>query len=295
MLLSIIIVNYNAAKVLLPCLKSLEAYGEWLHANVEAFVVDNASTDDSVQMVRQQFPWVQLIENDKNLGFSKANNQGLRRASGEYQLLLNPDTIVPQVTLQACIEFLKNHQDAGVVTCKVALANGKLDMDCHRGFPTPWASFTYFSGLEGAFPKLKLFGQYHQTWKDFSTTHEIDAAVGAFMMMSKRAIDDVGLLDENFFFYGEDLDWCYRFKEQGYKVYYFPEVNIVHYKGYSSGIRKESKEVTSATIESRRRVALASVEAMKLFYDKHYKSKYSFLVTWIVYGGIWLMKLKRSR
>lgn len=295
MLLSIIIVNYNASKVLIPCLKSLEDYGSWLKENCEVFVIDNASADDSVEQVRVQFPWVKLVANTENVGFSMANNQGLRQASGDYQLLLNPDTIVPQGTLQACLDFLKKHQDAGVVTCKVELANGHLDMDCHRGFPTPWASFTYFSGLEKLFPKSKLFGQYHQTWKDLSTTHEIDSAVGAFMMMPKKAIDEVGLLDERFFFYGEDLDWCYRFKEKSYKVYYYPDVKITHYKGYSSGMRKESREVTSATKQSRDKVVLASVEAMKLFYDKHYKGKYPAFITWKVYLGIWLMKQKRIR
>lgn len=293
MLLSIVIVNYNSLHVLKPCLDSLQAYGDWQKQNCEVFVVDNASSDGSVDVIKRQYPWIKLIANQENLGYAKANNQALRQATGEYQLLLNPDTVVPANTLQSCIEFLKSHQDCGVVTCKVVFPSGKLDLDCHRGFPTPWASFTYFTGLEDLFFDSKLFGHYHLTYLPLDSLHEIDSAVGAFMMMPKAAIEKVGLLDENFFFYGEDLDWCYRFKENGFKVYYYPKAAITHYKGVSSGIRKETKTITSATKQSRRRVVLASVNAMKLFYDKHYKSRYPFFVTWFVYGGIWLMKIKR--
>jgi GT2 family glycosyltransferase len=274
-------------------LDSLLAYGDWLRKNCEVFVVDNDSSDGSAKSIQQQYPWVKLIASRDNLGYSKGNNLALRQATGTYQLLLNPDTIVPPNTLQKCIAFLQTYKDCAVVTCKVEFPNGKLDVDCHRGFPTPWASFTYFSGLEKLLPHKKRFGQYHQTYKDFRVTHEIDSAVGAFMMMPKKVIDQVGLLDEDFFFYGEDLDWCYRFKENGFKVYYFPEVRIIHYKGVSSGIRKESKQITSATEESKKRVSLASVTAMRLFYDKHYKQKYLFLITWFVYTGIWLLKQKR--
>ncbi len=293
MLLSIIILNYNALTVLRDCLQSLEAYGDWLKKNCEVFVVDNASSDGSAQMVQQSFPWIKLIVSPENGGFAKGNNLALRKATGEYQLLLNPDTVVPQGALQSCLEFLKNHADCGVVTCKVVFPNGNIDMDCHRGFPTPWASLTYFSGLEQLFKHNKFFGQYHLTQFNLNTTHEIDSAVGAFMMMPQKAIEEVGLLDEDYFFYGEDIDWCYRFKEKGWKVYYYPNVSIVHYKGYSSGIRQETKEISSATRQSRRRVMFASVAAMKLFYDKHYRASYPFFVTWLVYLGISALKLKR--
>lgn len=293
MLLSIVIVNYNSIHVLKPCLDSLLALGNWLHENCEVLIVDNASSDGSAETIKQDYPWVIFTANQENLGFAKANNQALRKARGDYQLLLNPDTVVPLETLKECITFLKGHPDAGVVTCKVVFPSGKIDMDCHRGFPTPWASFTYFSGLEDFFFNSKWFGKYHLTYLPLNTTHEIDSAVGAFMMMPKVAIEKVGLLDEDFFFYGEDIDWCYRFKEKGFKVYYFPDVSITHYKGVSSGIRKESLAITSATKQSRMKVALASIVAMRLFYDKHFKQHYPFFITWLVYGGIWLMKKKR--
>lgn len=293
MTLSIIILNYNASHVLKDCLKSLDNYGVWLHKNCELFVVDNASKDDSVSMIRANFPWVKLIENNDNLGFSKGNNVAIRQATGDYQLLLNPDTVVLPDTLQKCLDFLKNNQECGVVTCRVEFPDGRLDLDCHRGFPTPWASLTHFVGLSKLFPKSKLFGQYQLSFEDLTTSHEIDSAVGAFMMMPKKALDEVGLLDEQFFFYGEDIDWCFRFKKAGFKVYYYPECKIIHYKGYSSGIRKETQNVTTATTETKRRIALESVRAMRLFYDKHYKNTYPFFITWFVYGGMFLLKQKR--
>src|SRR3989344_7390964 len=157
MLLSIVIVNYNSVHVLKPCLESLQKLGNWLTENCEVFVVDNASNDNSVTEVQNNYPFVKVIANAENLGFAKANNQALRLATGEYVLILNPDTVVPEHTLQACISFLQNHPDCGVVTCKVVFPSGKIDIDCHRGFPTPWASLTHFCGLANLFPNSKLF------------------------------------------------------------------------------------------------------------------------------------------
>lgn len=294
-ILSIVILNYNSEQVVRACLDSLKQYGDWLQQNVEVIVVDNNSSDDSAGMIKDQFPWVNLIVNSENIGFSAGNNVGLRQATGEYILLLNPDTVVLPETLQKCVTFLQEHTDCGAVTCCIEFPDGNIDMDCHRGFPTPWASLTYFAGLEKLFPKSKLFGQYHQTWKDLQTTHQVDACVGAFMMMPKRVLDEVGLLDERFFFYGEDIDWCFRFNEKGYKVIYFPEVKIIHYKGYSSGVRKETQKITSASKETKRRIKVESVRAMRLFYDKHYKQRYPFFVTWLVYGGMALLKWHRLR
>jgi len=257
---------------------------------MEIFVVDNASQDGSVKIVQQEFPQVKLIASDKNLGFAKANNLALQQAQGRHLLFLNPDTIVPEETLPKMIKFMDENPTVGVATCYIELTSGGMDPDCHRGFPTPWAAFCFFTKLEKLFPRSKIFGAYHQTWKNLAKTHEIDACCGAFMMVRRVAIEEVGIWDEDFFFYGEDLDWCYRFKEKGWKVMFYPRVKIIHHKGASSGMKRGSQQVTKATKESKRQALQASTDAMRIFYEKHYRQKYPAPITWLVLGGIKLME-----
>jgi len=293
--LSIIIVNYNVRDLLRHCLRSLELTNcQTAKLSAEVFVVDNGSRDGSVEMVRREFPQVKLIASDKNLGFAKANNLAIRESSGRYLLFLNPDTVVPEETLPEMIKFMDENPQVGASTCFVELASGGMDPDCHRGFPTPWAAFCFFCKLEKFFPHSPIFGQYHQTWKNLSQTHEIDACCGAFMMVRRRAMEEVGTWDENFFFYGEDLDWCYRFEEKNWKVMFYPHCKIIHHKGASSGMKKGSQQVTRATRESKRRALQASTEAMRIFYEKHYRQKYPLIVTRLVLGGIKLIEKFRS-
>ncbi len=289
--LSIIIVNYNVKRLLRCCLQSLiNADLRRINADYEVFVVDNASQDGSVEMVRQEFPAVKLIASKENLGFAKANNLGIRQSSGRYLLFLNPDTTVPKETLPEMVKLMEENPKVGVATCFIELASGGMDPDCHRGFPTPWAALCHFSGLAKIFPGSKIFGQYHQTWKDLTKTHEVDSCCGAFMLVRRKALDEVGIWDEDFFFYGEDLDWCYRFKEKSWPVMFYPYVKITHHKGASSGMKKSSQEVTTATREARRRARQASTEAMRLFYEKHYRQKYPTVLNWLVLLGIKLME-----
>lgn len=288
--LSIIIVNYNVKRLLRYCLQSLRLAINNQQSTIEIFVVDNASSDGSVEMVRQEFPEVKVIASGENLGFARANNLAIKESLGRYLLFLNPDTTVPKKTLPEIIRLMDENPEVGVATCFIELASGGMDSDCHRGFPTPWASFCFFSKLEKIFPRSKLFGQYHQTWKDLGRAHEIDACCGAFTLVRRQAMNEVGIWDEDFFFYGEDLDWCYRFKEKGWKVMFYPRVKIVHHKGASSGVKKSSQDVTTATTESKRRVLKASTKAMRIFYSKHYRQKYPAPVTWLVLGGIKLME-----
>ncbi len=285
--LSIIIVNYNVKELLRDCLRSL------MSADYEIFVVDNASKDGSVEMVREEFPEATLIASKENLGFARANNLAIKEASGRYLLFLNPDTTVPAGTLPEMIKFMEENSKVGVATCFVELASGGMDRDCHRGFPTPWASFCHFLGLAKLFPQSKIFGAYHQTWKDLTKTHEVEACCGAFMMVRRSAVEEVGVWDEDFFFYGEDLDWCYRFWEKGWKVVFYPHVKIIHHKGASSGMKKSSQEVTTASRESKRRARKASTDAMRIFYEKHYLQKYPAGLNWLVLRGIKLMEKVR--
>jgi hypothetical protein len=172
------------------------------------------------------------------------------------------------------------------------MGNGQIDDATHRGFPTPWNSLMFFTGLSKLFSKSKIFNGYHMGWLDMNTTHEIDALAGAFMMVRRKAGEEVGWWDEDYFFYGEDLEFCFRLKEKNWKIYYVADISIFHYKGTSGGIRKESKEITTANRETKIRVTNWRYKAMKIFYDKHYKGKYPFLVEWLVKGAVDLKRIK---
>ena len=202
--------------------------------SMEVFVVDNVSKDGSVEMVQEKFPEVILIANDKNVGFSIANNQAIRLSKGEYVLLLNPDTVVEEDTFSKCIDFMDVHPDAGSLGCKMIDGSGKFLPESKRGFPSPWVAFYKTFGLSSIFPKSKKFNHYHLGYLDNEATHEIEILAGAFMFMRKTALDKVGLLDETFFMYGEDIDLSYRITEGGFKNYYFPDTKIIHYKGEST-------------------------------------------------------------
>lgn len=308
--LSIVIISFNTKELTRDCLNSLKnadistldtpgvvraaVGGETgTRYSAEVWVVDNASGDGSALMIEKEFPWVNLIKSRENLGFSKANNLAIPHCQGRYILFLNSDTVVPKNTLPEMIRFMDNNQKVGASTCYLQLKDGKMDPDCHRGFPTPWASFTYFLGLEKLFPKSKLLGQYHTFYKPLDKIHEIDACAGAFMLVRKSALGEVGLWDEDFFFYGEDLDLCYRLKEKGYQVIFYPQVKVIHYKGASSGIKKSSRGVSKATRETKLRIKRASTEAMRLFYSKHYKGKYPVFVDFLISGGIFILTLLR--
>ncbi len=274
--LSISIVSFNSGEFLLQCLESLESVKN--EANLDIWVVDNDSTDGSVEEVKKKFPGINLIENKENLGFSKANNQALSKIKSEYILILNPDSKIVSGTLEYMLKFLDQNPDVGAASCKVEKADGTLDWASHRGFPTPWASFKYYF--------LKDDSLYHLNFQNMAKPHEVDSIVGAFFLTRKSVLEKVGLFDEQFFMYGEDLDLCYRIKKAGFKVMYVPEVKIIHYKGVSSGIKKDSSAITTATIESKKRSVNAFYSAMIIFYKKHLEKSYPFFVNWLVYLGI---------
>ncbi len=232
MKLSVIIVNYNVQYFLEQALLSVREASKGLE--VETFVVDNNSADHSVQLVREKFPEVILIANKDNPGFSKANNQAIREAKGEYVLLLNPDTIVAEDTFEKCVSFMDEYPDSGSLGVKMIDGAGNFLPESKRGFPSPWVAFCKTFGLSKIFPKSRLFNQYHLGFLDKNETHEIDILAGAFMMVRKSALDKIGLLDETFFMYGEDIDWSYRIQKGGYKNYYLADTQIIHYKGEST-------------------------------------------------------------
>lgn len=295
--LSVIIVSYNTAGLLRDCLNSLRRALKPA-GGLEVIVVDNASKDESVLMVKKEFPDAVLVANKKNLGFAVANNRGVKKSLGKYLLFLNSDTKVSSTSLVKPLKYLKKHPEVGAITAKLILANGDIDPDNHRGFPTPMTSATHFLGLDQLFPKSRFFNNYFQSYKNFDGIHQIDVAAGSYLMMSRKLFESIGGWDEQYFFYGEDIDLCYRIRQRGKKIIYYPKTTVIHYKGASSGVRKEGAKVSKAPREVRVRIARESVRAMKIFYKKFYASQYPKIVTALVLSAIefkgWLRVLKHK-
>lgn len=280
--LSIIIVNYNVKHFLEQCLHSVQKASK--NIDVEIFVVDNNSVDGSTQLVREKFPTIRLIENKQNVGFSKANNQAIRQANGKYILLLNPDTVVEEDTFSKIISFMDEHPEAGGLGVKMIDGKGNFLPESKRGLPTPWVAFSKIFALSKLFPKSKKFGKYHLSYLDENEIHEVDVLAGAFMLLREEALEKVGLLDETFFMYGEDIDLSYRITQGGYKNYYFPDTTIIHYKGEST--KKGSLNYVKVFYK-----------AMVIFAQKHFSggraSIFSFLIHLAIYFRAFLSVVKR--
>lgn len=289
--LSIVIVNHNARDFLQGCLLSIK---KQQGLNIETIVVDNKSQDGSCKMVKEKFPHVICLERDTEEGFSAANNVGVKKATADTVLFLNPDTLLNTSNdLKKCYDRLWRTKNLGILTSKLVMGNGRIDHNCHRGFPTPWATFNHFYGLEKAFPRSPLFAQYLQSYKGYDSEHKVDAAAGAFMMVKKVVGETIGWWDEDYVFYGEDLDFCYRAKEAGFSTWYYPKVIVTHYKGVSSGMGKYTKSISTASHATRKRAKLHSIEAMNLFVTKHYSDRYPKPFLWFLRAGISLLKTAR--
>ncbi len=269
--LSVVIVNYNVEHFLEICLRSV--FASLNRQELEVWVVDNNSSDGSVDMVRKKFPEVRLIANLQNTGFSRANNQAIRESDSEYVLLLNPDTLVAEDCFQKCLQFMDEHPEAGGLGARMIDGSGTFLPESRRGLPGPWVSFCKAFGLTRLFPKSPRFGGYYLSYLDEHQVHEADVLSGAFMLMRRKALDKSGLLDEDFFMYGEDVDLSYRIQKAGYRNYYFPETSLIHFKG-----------------ESTRRGSISFVrnfyKAMLLFSAKHFSRNRLF--SFFLYLGIGL-------
>ncbi len=298
---SIIIVSFNTRDLTTECIQSLIRTIK--KNSYEIIVVDNNSEDDSVEEIQKLKVKSQnlkskfkIIENKENVGFSAANNIGVKEADGKYVLFLNSDTVVYDNTIDGMVEFMEENKDAGAATCFVRLPNGMLDDAAHRGFPTPIRAIAHFAGLSKIF-SFEPFSGYNLKHLNLGQAHEIDALAGAFMLVRREAGEEVALpagrqgwWDEDFFWYGDDLDFCYRLKEKGWRIYFVPQFEILHYKGASGGIKKQSKHISTANDETRKRAHEARFAAMRIFYDKHYKNKYPRMVRAIVLSGINIKK-----
>ncbi len=277
--LGIVIVNYNTRDLLRTCLETV--YASQGDFSFTVCVVDNNSPDGSAAMVAAEFPQAILIANQDNRGYPAANNQGLQAFgypegsdTPRFALLLNPDTELPPDGLAEMQAFMEEHLDAGAAGPRLLLLDGSLHLACRRSFPSPAISCYRLTGLAKLFPRSRRFGRYNLTYLDPSEMTEVDSVVGAFMLVRGQAIRQVGLMDDTFFMYGEDLDWCYRMKAMGWKVYYNPAVTVLHVKGAAS-----------------RHSARAQVEfwrAMSLFYRKHYAAQTPWPVHLLITGALGL-------
>jgi N-acetylglucosaminyl-diphospho-decaprenol L-rhamnosyltransferase len=273
---TVVVVNYNVRDLLRDCLGSLR--DEHSRLQREVIVVDNCSSDGSADMVAAEFPEVRVIVSPSNDGFAAANNRGIRAANpSRYVMLLNPDTVVPAAALDKLVKFMDGHPEVGVVGPKLVKGDGTLDLACRRSFPNPRIAFYHAFGLDKLFPNNRELAQYNLTFLDEDQPTELDCVVGAAMLVRSIAIEQAGLLDETFFMYGEDLDWAFRIKQHGWKVFYNPGVVIVHYKGQSS----RQRSVPSI---------LAFYDAMVIFHRKHYAASTFFAVNWVIRLGIWLRR-----
>lgn len=281
--LSIVILNYNVKELLLNCLDSIfknkRKSDSW-----QIIVVDNASRDGSVDKIQEIYGnTIEIIASKSNLGFAGGNNLAIPYIKAPVVLFLNPDTLIVGNVIQACLAKLQENPDFGAITSKVELPGGKLDYSCHRGFPTPWNSLMYFSGMSKLFPKIKFFSGYTASYLDISKEHEIDCITGAFLMVRKIACEQIKYWDSDYFWNGEDIEFCYSLKEkarlpdgQGWKIYYYPEVKIIHYKG-SSSAQEKSKTISHG------------ISAMRIFYKKHFYKNYPPLLRDLILWGINLL------
>ncbi|MCY3735283.1 MAG: glycosyltransferase [Gemmatimonadaceae bacterium] len=269
--LSVVIPSYNTRELMEQALRTVDEASGGLR--VQVIVVDNASRDGSQEMVEAGFPHVELIRNDRNLGFGGANNIAFGRVKGRHVLLLNSDTIVRADTLRTLVEFMDQHPEAGAAGCRILNPDGSLQLDCRRGFPTPSAAFYKLTGLSRLFPRSRRFGRYNLTYLDPEETSEVDALSGSCMIVRGRVLEEVGGFDEDYFMYGEDLDWCFRMGQAGWKIYYVPATQIIHFGGASG--RAESM-----------RIQFRKSSAMSTFVSKHMRDRYRFFPAWMLHAGI---------
>lgn len=292
--LSVIILSYNTKNLTKKCLNSLlKNISKNKTIKFEVIVVDNGSDDGSVEMLKKirsrlnrdeirNKTIFKFIFNDKNLGYPKGNNEALKVANGKYILFLNSDVMVDDVNFEKIIGYLNGDPEVGALTVKVNLADGNIDPASHRGFPTIWNSFCYFTGLERLFKSLavvnKFFGGYHLLHLNLAAIHEIDSPSGAFYLANKRILDELKGFDENFFMYGEDIDLSFRINSLGYKIIYYPLYRVIHLK-HASGLEKKD-------VSTRNKTKRHFYAAMKIFYKKHYAEKHLWFVNQLVYLAI---------
>lgn len=292
--LSIVILSYNTKDLLKSCLDSLEKVRK--ETDFELVIVDNASDDGSKEYItslKKPGGGLTYIINKANLGFAAGNNVARNSVTGKFILFLNTDTIVHDGTLKESVKYMDQHKNVGAMTCKMLLKNGSFDKDTRRSFVTPWIGFTHlFLKLDRLFPKSKLFGRYWYGYIPDTKEHEVDVIEGAYFFTRKDILDKVGWFDESYFLDGENIDLCWRIKRLGFKVMYYPEISITHFKGATKG-KMESETKRNVSPEDRLKFRMAGVDSMERFYRKWLWSRYPFFVNILVIVGIKIIKVAR--
>jgi GT2 family glycosyltransferase len=301
-MLSVVIVTYNAKEITLKMLPELQKSLDYFKINskkdFEVLIVDNDSTDGVLDEIKNKFndyKFLKIIPNNTNLGFSKANNLALKNLNkkSDTVLILNPDVILEEDSIYKCYEFLYSKPKIGMVTPLILLPNNEIDIDCHRAFPTIWNAFCYFTKLERIFGKLlpQVFGRYHMLYKDITKTHEIDACLGAFMLIPREVGEKVSWFSEEYFLNGEDIDLCFKIKMiEGYKIYFFPKTKVFHFKGSSKGTKKISRNFGKVSEKTKNLQINSGIDAMKIFYRKFYEENNLKIVNFFVYLGMDVLK-----
>lgn len=292
--LSIVIVSFNTQETTAKCLKNLKKNLDKFPLSSEIIVVDNGSSDGSKEFLfnlkKKTWPTLKIISLNKNFGYTKANNLGLKKAKGKYILFLNSDVFVSNLDFLDLIRLMEFDKSIGAITVKVNLKNGLIDKACHRGFPTLWRSFCYFLGLENLFEKIlilnKFFGGYHLVYLPKDEIHQVEVISGAFFFTRADLVKKIGGFDEQYFAYGEDIELCFQINRLGYKILYYPLWEVIHLK-YTSGLKNKNKQI-------RPKVNHYFYQAMKIFYQKHYERLYPNIVNRFVYFSIDLLeKIKK--
>lgn len=300
--ISVIILSFNTKDITVRCLEELESVcSKSAPLSFQVIVVDNGSHDGSIAMLQEFKPsafTLETIFNKENVGFSKGNNQGLSKAKGKYVLFLNSDVMVAHterpIDFGDVTKYMETHKDMGALTVKVELPGGGIDPASHRGFPTPWRSLTYFLKAESILKKFnvsnptlrKMFGGYHLMHEDIDSTHRIDAGTAAFLLCKCEVLSELGGFDEQFFMYGEDLDLCYRMKEKGHQLTWYPKYSVTHLK-YQSGLKSQDAQ-------TKKQIRWHFYDAMEKFYQKHYENKYCPCINILTHAIIRLMKIKSN-
>lgn len=270
--ISICIVSFNTRELLRDCLKSI--FSSPARHTFEVIIADNASTDGSLEMLAQEYPQVRVIQNPTNLGYTLPMNQVLQLAAGRFLMQLNPDTVLLPGLLDSLSDFLDSHPEVGICTPKVLNRDGSLQKQCRRSAARPWDAVTYVLGLSALFPKSRLFGRYLLTYLPEDQTSEVEAVSGSCMLIRREVIDQIGYLDEQFFAYQEDADFCFRAREAGWKIYYYPQAQVIHYGGRGGSRREPYRGIYNWH------------RSFYRYYRKNLARDYFFLLNWLVYLGI---------
>lgn len=291
MTLSIIVSTFNIRDLLRDCLESVKRAEPTLKNagySMEVIVSDNGS-DDTDEMMKKDFPEMKYSRNG-NVGFSRSNNIVRDKCTGKYILMLNADTTVDENTFVESIKYMEEHNEVGAMTCKIVMTDGSLDKDARRSFPTPWVAFTHMSMLDRLFPTSKFFARYWYGYLSPDIEAEVDVLEGAYCLIPKVVMDKIDWYDEDYFLNGEDIDLCWKIKEAGYKIMYVPSIKISHYKGAAKGKTQKPGVKVKVDPVIKKKVLLAGADAMKIFYNKHYRNRYPAAMTAVILSGIWVMK-----